>query len=164
MSTINLSVDLNELNSDQVQALSNFVSSFDKFSAVTGEQNAIKVDISEEAKEEPVKKTRAKKNTTVQAGEFAGQERTESVADEYQAAANLTVVDATDAEDDDIMGDTPATAKAYSLDDVRELVKEKAVKHRELIKNSIPDYGGTNVATIPASKYPAFVEFLNGLK
>jgi hypothetical protein len=157
MSQINLNVDLSTLTGDQVRALSNFVSSFGEYAPAEDVAHSIP----ESVQEEPAKKTRAKKNTTPQAGVFEGQERTESIVDEYKEAANLTVVDATDAQDD-LMGEE---AKAYTLDDVRALVSEKAANNRQAIKDKIPSYGNAaNVASMGAEHYPAFIEFLNGLK
>lgn len=158
MSTINLNVNLIDLDSKQLKALSNFVESFDKEqdTSVEGVQSPI---VKTETEEAP-KKTRAPRGSKVQAGAFEGQERTESVVDEHEAkAAELTVVEATDA-DDDLLGDSKPT---YTQNDVREAMAKKIDKHRLAMKDKITALGASKFVDMDASKYPEFMEFLNSL-
>lgn len=164
MSTINLTVDLKQLSPYQIESLALFISSFSVGTASTilrDETSKIAelgVAIAEE------KKKRAPRGSKVQAGALEGQERTESEVDNYEAAKEVPVADATDA-NDDIMGDntTPLT-----FDDLRAITSTKTQIDRENIaklRAKIAELGGEKLVDLQATPavWPEFMEYANSL-
>lgn len=64
--------------------------------------------------------------------------------------------------------EAPATStpekKEYKIEEVREKLKEKVNDHREAIKAKLTELGAPNVSSLDPDNYPAFMDFLNGLK
>jgi hypothetical protein len=170
MSTINLTVYLNDLNSKQVNALSNFISSFSGDKSVNTEEYTPSpgllgqaINIEQPAPEE--KKKRAPRGSKAQAGAFEGQERTESVADEYQAAKEAPVTDATDAEDNDIMGDD---SPKLTFDDLRAVTSTKTQADRanvDLLRAKIKELGGEKLVDLQSKPlvWQEFIDYANSL-
>ena len=55
-------------------------------------------------------------------------------------------------------------AKEYTVEEVREKLKEKVSDHREAIKGKLTELGSPNVSSLDPSKYTEFVNFLEGLE
>ena len=55
-------------------------------------------------------------------------------------------------------------AKEYTVEEVREKLKEKVSDHREEIKGKLTELGAPNVSSLDPSKYTEFVNFLEGLE
>ena len=55
-------------------------------------------------------------------------------------------------------------AKEYTVEEVREKLKEKVSDHREAIKGKLTELGAPNVSSLDPSKYTEFVNFLEGLE
>ena len=54
--------------------------------------------------------------------------------------------------------------KEYTVEEVREKLKEKVSDHREAIKGKLTELGAPNVSSLDPSKYTEFVNFLEGLE
>lgn len=170
MNTINLSVDLNQLNRDQVKALSVFVSSFSGDKSVNTEEYTPSpglvgqaVNIGQPIAEE--KKKRAPRGSKAQAGAFEGQERTESEVDNYEAAKDTPVTDATDAEDNDIMGDD---SPKLTFDDLRAVTSAKTQENKDniaLLKAKIKEFGGEKLVDLQSKPlvWQEFIDYANTL-
>lgn len=169
MNQIKIELTLDNVNSKQAIALSNLFESLVNTNSVEeitygGKHEPIVIgDLKpdpEETKEEAPKKTRAPRGSKVQAGAFEGQDRTESVVDEHEAkAANLTVVEATD-ENDDLLGEDKPK---YTENDVRAAMGEKITHHREAMKSKLTDLGAKKFVDLEVSKYPEFMDFIKNL-
>lgn len=165
MNQIKIELTLDNVNSKQAIALSNL---FESLVVVQGvevgnydvevvENEPVRVDTLAVKGEAP-KKPRAPRGSKVQAGAFEGQERTESVVDEYEAAADLKVVEPSDA-NDDLLGED----KGYTQNEVREAMAKKIDSHRAAMKDKITELGASKFVDMPASKYPEFMDFLKSL-
>lgn len=150
---MNLYVALDDLKPHQVKALSAYIDTFADSSKST-ESVLDPPNEYIETKQEPEKKTRAKKGSTVQAGAMKDQERTESVVDEYEEAKNLKVEEPTDAEDNTL---------SATMDEVRSAASDKMPEHRDALKNKIIELGGTKIADLPEKNYAAFISFAKSL-
>jgi glucan-binding YG repeat protein len=54
-------------------------------------------------------------------------------------------------------------AKTYTIEEVREKLKEKVSEHRGEIKAKLGELGAPNVSNLDPEKYTEFVDFLNSL-
>lgn len=54
-------------------------------------------------------------------------------------------------------------AKTYTIEEVREKLKEKVSEHREEIKAKLGELGAPNVSNLDPEKYTEFMGFLNSL-
>ena len=54
-------------------------------------------------------------------------------------------------------------AKEYTIEDVRKLLSQKVVSHREEIKEKLTELGAPNVSTLKAESYSEMVAFLSSL-
>lgn len=168
MNQIKIELTLDNVNSEQAIALSNLFESLVNTNSAEeitggGKPEPIKVEGDPvETKEGTPKKPRAPRGSKVQAGAFEGQERTESVVDEHEAkAANLTVVEATDENDDLLIDDKHNPV--YTQNEVREAMAKKIDSHRAVMKDKITELGASKFVDMPASKYPEFMDFLKSL-
>lgn len=59
--------------------------------------------------------------------------------------------------------ETEAEAKTYTIEEVREKLKEKVAEHREAIKAKLTELGAPNVSNLDPAKYSEFVDFLESL-
>lgn len=59
--------------------------------------------------------------------------------------------------------ETEAEAKTYTIEEVREKLKEKVAEHREEIKTKLTELGAPNVSNLDPAKYSEFVDFLESL-
>ncbi len=57
---------------------------------------------------------------------------------------------------------TDAGSKTYTIEEVREKLKEKVNDHREAIKAKLTELGAPNVSSLDPAKYAEFMNFLNG--
>lgn len=159
--SINLSINLEELSSNQVKTLSAFIHSFDRKEVQDHPVTQAVDEVTTTIKEEPLKKTRAsKKNTTVQEGAFKGQERTESHVDDYEAAKETEVNEPTDADDDFLGGGE----KVYTRDEIRTAAAPLMSDHRQALKDKIKELGADSLINLEESKFPAFMLFIDSLK
>lgn len=55
-------------------------------------------------------------------------------------------------------------AKEYTVEEVREKLKEKVADHREEIKAKLTEFGAPNVSSLDRAYYAAFVNFLDSLE
>lgn len=51
----------------------------------------------------------------------------------------------------------------YSIEDVRKLLAQKVITHRDEIKSKLSDLGAPNVSSLKPDLYPEMVTFLNSL-
>ncbi len=54
-------------------------------------------------------------------------------------------------------------AKTYTIEEVREKLKEKVSEHREEIKAKLGELGAPNISNLDPEKYTEFMDFLNSL-
>ena len=54
-------------------------------------------------------------------------------------------------------------AKTYTIEEVREKLKEKVSEHREEIKAKLGELGAPNISNLDPEKYTEFMNFLNSL-
>lgn len=59
--------------------------------------------------------------------------------------------------------ETETEAKTYTIEEVREKLKEKVAEHREAIKAKLTELGAPNVSNLDPAKYSEFVDFLESL-
>lgn len=55
-------------------------------------------------------------------------------------------------------------SKEYTVEEVREKLKEKVADHREEIKAKLTEFGAPNVSSLDQAYYTAFVNFLDSLE
>ena len=60
-------------------------------------------------------------------------------------------------------GPKPESDKTYTVEEVREKLKEKVGEHREEIKAKLTELGAPNVSSLDPDKYSEFVDFLESL-
>lgn len=53
--------------------------------------------------------------------------------------------------------------KTYTIEEVREKLKEKVSEHREEIKAKLGELGAPNISNLDPEKYTEFMDFLNSL-
>lgn len=162
--TVNLNLALDTSNPSHLVAASEFLAAIaggkrePQWGGYAISEND-KPEATEEVKQDTAKKTRAPRGSKVQAGALEGQERTESIVDDYEAK-KLEVVQPTDAEDD-LMGDSKPT---YTQNEVREEMAKKMDNHRAAMKDKITELGAAKFVDMDSSKYPEFMAFLKDLK
>jgi len=60
--------------------------------------------------------------------------------------------------------DLDGTKEAIKIEEVRTLLSKRVTEHRDKIKAKLTELGAPNVSTMKESDYPAFMDFLKGLK